>query len=189
MNTTNVCLVYNPHVRENSIMEFISDLSSWQYSEYRNVSAKEFSFSDIHVVPSNLDVCSFVPANTGTIIKIHNRTHDSVFCRRAPNEEVVGINCLLSLYMEGKKPTCYDMIGNMSYTFWMYLGLRSIADAFFMTALCLLEGITLRTVQGMLSFHMFFSGFIFFSLTQCAFRANIFFSLQDVLFLSLINPS
>lgn len=155
MNTTNLCLVYDPHVRENSMMEFISDLSTWQYTEYRNVSAREFSFTDLNLAPPSLSVCNFVPANTGTVIKVHNRSHNSVFCRRSPNEDVVGIKCLLSLHTDGKKPTCYDVIGDLSFTFWMYLGLRSTADAFFIAALCLLEGITLRTIQGKLNESLF----------------------------------
>lgn len=148
MNTTNLCLVYDPHVKKSSFMEFMTHLSSWQYIEYRNVSAKQFAFSDIYAAPKSLSVCSFVPVTSNTVIKVHNRSHDSVFCRRSPTSDVTAINCLLSLYTSGRKPTCYNMTGDISYTFWMYLGLRSAADAFFITALCLLEGITLRTIQG-----------------------------------------
>lgn len=147
MNTTNLCLVYDPHAKENSIMEFVSDLNSWQYTEYRNVSSKQFYFTDVLMTPQTLSVCSFVP-NAGTIIKVHNRSHDSVFCRRSPTSDVTGINCLISLHTDGKKPICYNVMGDLSFTFWTYLGLRSAADAFFVTALCLLEGITLRTIQG-----------------------------------------
>ncbi|KFM77534.1 Major facilitator superfamily domain-containing protein 6, partial [Stegodyphus mimosarum] len=146
-NTTNLCLVYDPHVRENSNLEFNSDLRLWQFTEYRNVSTKEFSFVDSDITASSLNVCNFVPANTGTIIKVNNKSHDSVFCRRSPAEDITGIKCLLSMYTDGKKPQCYDVVGDLSLTFWTYLGLRSAADAFLISALCLMEGISLRAIQ------------------------------------------
>ncbi|XP_042896004.1 uncharacterized protein [Parasteatoda tepidariorum] len=147
VNTTNFCLVYDPEFRENSILEFVSDLRTWQFTEYRNVSSKEFSFTEIHGNSPSLNVCNFVPATTGTIIKVDEKTHDSVFCRRSAADDVVGIKCLLSMQTDGKKPKCFDVVGDLSLTFWMYLGLRTIADSFFICALCLLEGITLRVIQ------------------------------------------
>ncbi|XP_055940476.1 uncharacterized protein LOC129970947 [Argiope bruennichi] len=147
-NTTHHCLVYDPQVRENPTIEFSSDLTTWQFTEYRNVSAKEFSFSEVNSVSSPMSICNYVPATSGTVIKVNGRYHDAVTCQRSLNDRIEGIRCVLHLQtVDGKKSPCFDISGDLSTTFWACLGLRATADAFFICAFCLLEGVTLRTIQ------------------------------------------
>ncbi|GFX94069.1 MFS_1_like domain-containing protein [Trichonephila clavipes] len=147
-NTTHHCLVYDPQVRENPTLEFHSDLSSWQFAEYRNVSPKEFSFAEPSSSTPSLNICNYVPATSGTVIKINGRNHDAVTCQKSLAEDVISIKCVLSLQTEdGDKSPCFDIAGDLNTAFWACLGLRAAADAFFLCAFCLLEGITLRTIQ------------------------------------------
>ncbi|GIY81345.1 MFS_1_like domain-containing protein [Caerostris extrusa] len=146
-NTTHHCLVYDPHVRENPVLEFNSDLTTWQFTEYRNVSPREFSEADSDSPP--LTVCSFSPATSGTAIRLGGRSHDALTCQRSLTNRVEGIKCVLSLRRArgGGRAPCFDVLGDLSRTFWLYLGLRTVADALFVSALCLLEGVTLRVIQ------------------------------------------
>ncbi|GFT09440.1 MFS_1_like domain-containing protein, partial [Nephila pilipes] len=145
---THHCLVYDPKVRENPVLEFHSDLSTWQFTEYRNVSPKEFSFAEVSSATPSLNICNYVPATSGTLIKINGRKHDAVTCQKSLTDDVESIKCVLSLLTEdGDKSPCFDIAGDLNTAFWACLGLRTAADAFFICAFCLLEGVTLRTIQ------------------------------------------
>lgn len=102
---------------------------------------------------SSLNICNYVPASSGTVIRVNGKKHDTVTCQRSLTEQVVGIKCVLFMQAgDGeKRPPCFDIIGDLSLTFWSYLGLRAAADSFFIAAFCLLEGISLRVIQGIVT--------------------------------------
>ncbi|XP_076362743.1 major facilitator superfamily domain-containing protein 6-like protein B [Tachypleus tridentatus] len=140
---TDICIVYEPS-EENATISFNSRFISWYHDEYKNVDSSQLLDSNFDS-PSLINICSFKPVAPIVVNKKH---YTEISCRPLP--ESCFIKCHLGLQEGDKqlKPApCVKIIGNPILTFWAYLGVRAVADLGLVTAVCLLDAITISSTN------------------------------------------
>ncbi|KFM63081.1 Major facilitator superfamily domain-containing protein 6, partial [Stegodyphus mimosarum] len=140
-----ICVVYDAESRNNSLTDFESRPQSWPFVEVPatvNASVVNSTESYEEDVPrAHVAMCNFLPSGT---ITFGHKQYKSITCR--PTREDCTIHCRVSLMSAGAAllpRQCEEAFGNPTVTFWSYLVLRSIGDLCFLTAVCLLDAVTI----------------------------------------------
>ncbi|XP_015917158.1 major facilitator superfamily domain-containing protein 6-A [Parasteatoda tepidariorum] len=141
----NMCTVFDEDSRNNSLTEFVSHLQSWPYVDVPASTNDTVSISNISneedVPRAHVAMCHYLPLAP---ISFNRKEYQGISCR--PKEEGCTIHCKVS-FTRGESPVmprpCEEAYGNPSTTFWSYLILRSLGDMCLLTAICLLDAVTI----------------------------------------------
>ncbi|GIX86050.1 hypothetical protein CDAR_285601 [Caerostris darwini] len=144
-NDGNICVVFDADSHNNSLTEFESHLQSWPYVEVPaqgNETTTNSSQAVEEDVPrAHVAMCNHLPLAT---VSFNQKQYQGISCR--PKREDCSIHCKVVFESGGRTVyprQCEEAFGNPSTTFWSYLILRSIGDFCLLTAICLLDAVTI----------------------------------------------
>ncbi|KAF8767345.1 Major facilitator superfamily domain-containing [Argiope bruennichi] len=141
----NICVVFDSDNQNNSLTEFESHLQSWPYVEVPAQSNETLTNSSQTIeedVPrAHVAMCNHLPLAP---VSFNQKQYQGISCR--PKREDCSIHCKVT-FMSGGQTVyprqCEEAFGNPTTTFWSYLVLRSIGDLCLLTAICLLDAVTI----------------------------------------------
>ncbi|XP_067141761.1 major facilitator superfamily domain-containing protein 6-A-like isoform X1 [Centruroides vittatus] len=137
-----LCTVYDQQTEKQ--VKFQSRFVPWMFEEQQSIQKSVF-LSATPEMPDHIGVCNFRPVAP---IIFNEKVHQDIHCRPMP--EHCSIKCFLKLTYKNHSldpAPCEDVLGDSTLTFWVYLGVRSFADLCIMTVICLLDAVTISSIN------------------------------------------